>query len=178
MDYLKNHCFCTRSHWDNKHFDCQIIVSLSSYEDHDKEDWQNLTQKVRVFSQKKFDEEIETTKRMMERYPEDYDHAYFEKVRTSEHTGFVTINVFKPEVLDWLDKNVPDMKNGDKAWCVGSNDYNANDSSSLKVFMQRRKDAMLFIKTFSKWQKPVYYCQYFTEVRKELDLNTLKYKKV
>lgn len=176
MNYLKNHCWCSKSHWDNKHFDCQIIVSLSSYEKHDKEDWDNLTESVYVFNQTKYDEEISFAKSMIENYPNDYDQTYLDNIKSDKSTGFSYINVFKPEVLQWLDKNVPDIQ-GKKAWCVGSNDYNLNNSGSLSVFFQRRRDAMLFIKTFSKWKKPVLYCQYFTDVRKKLDLNTLKYKK-
>lgn len=177
MNYLKNHCWCSSSHWNNENFDCQIIVSLSGYEEHDKEDWKNLTETVNVFSQKKYDEEVSFAELMVERYPNDYDQTYIDNIKSDKRTGFQDIRVFKPEVLDWLDKNIPDIK-GKKAWCVGSNDYNMRDSSSLSVFMQRKNDAMLFIKTFSKWKKPVHYCQYFTEVRKELDLVTLKYKKI
>ncbi len=177
MNYLKNHCWCRSSHWDNKDFDCQIIVSLSSYEDEDKEDWNNITETINVFSQKKFDEEISFAKLMIERYPNDFNHEYLDKIKACKETGFQNVRVFKTEVLDWLNENIPDIK-GNKAWCVGSHDYNMNDSSSLSVFMQRRRDAMLFIKTFSQWKKPVHYCQYFTDVRKKLDLNTLKYKNI
>lgn len=174
MDYLKNHCWCSNSHWDNKHFDCQIIVSLSGYEEHDEEDWKNLTETVNVFSQKKYDDDIVFAERMIERYPNYYDQSYLEDIKANKKTGFQNIRVFKPKVLKWLDENIADI-DGKKAWCVGSNDYSSQDASSLSVFMQRRKDAMLFIKTFSKWKKPVYYCQYFTDVRKKLDLKTLKY---
>jgi hypothetical protein len=175
LNYLKNHCWCSSSHWNNKSFDCQIIVSLSPYEDGYKEDWENLTQKVEAFSQELFDEQIKTAEYMINKYPEDYDANYLIKVKNDKKTGYKKIYVFKPEVLKWLEENIPDIK-GEKAWCVGSNDYNIMGSSSnLSVFMQRRRDAMLFIKTFSKWKKPINYCQYFTDVRKVLNLKTLKY---
>ena len=176
MDYLRNHCWCRSSHWDNENFDCQIIVSLSSYEEGYEEDWKNLTHKIRVFSQKLKNEQIELAESMVARHPEDFNDKYLSNVKNDKELGYRTISVFKPEVLEWLDKNVPDMK-GEKAWCVGSNDYNIEGSASgISVFMQRRRDAMLFIKTFSKWKKPINYCQYFTDVRKVLDLKTLKYK--
>lgn len=176
MDYLKNHCWCSSSHWDNKNYDCQIIVSLKSYNDAYVDDWENLTEQVEVFSQERFNEQVDFAELLMTRSLHLYGEDYLEKVKNDDRTGCVKIRTFKPYVLEWLDKNIPDI-NGQKAWCVGSSDYVVNDScSSLSVFMQRRKDAMLFIKTFSKWKKPVYYCQYFTDVRKELDLETLKYK--
>jgi hypothetical protein len=177
VDYLKNHCWCSSSHWNNDDFDCQIIVSLFSYKDGYKEDWESLTQKVEVFSQELFDEQIKTADNMINKCPEYFDDDHLNKVKNNKRTGYTKINVFKPEVLKWLEDNILDI-NGEKAWCVGSNDYNVTGScSGMSVFMQRRKDAMLFIKTFSKWKKPINYCQYFTDVRKVLDLKTLKYKK-
>lgn len=85
-------------------------------------------------------------------------------------------------VLQWLTDNVLDTDkpyNGNtttKGWCIGSLEYRKNDScSSFSIFFQRRKDAMAFIKRWSKWKKPLQYCQYFTDVRKKLDVNTGKY---
>jgi hypothetical protein len=170
MDYLKNHCWCSSSHWDNDHYDCQIIVNLSSYKEGCKEDWDNLTHKVEVFSQERYDRYANTRKSLQDKYPDkDFSDIMVPGV------GNVEISKLKPEVMAWLDANIPDF-NGEKGWCVGSDDYTLGDScSSYCVFMQRRKDAMLFIKTWSKWKKPVNYCQYFTDVRKKLDLTTLKY---
>ncbi|QZI86173.1 hypothetical protein PODOV061v2_0029 [Vibrio phage 172P1] len=165
MDYLKNHCWCSSSHWDGKSYDCQIIVGLSSYEEYDKEDWSRLTMEKAAFSQ------------------EDYDNwkTVFEGQDVTEEKlrRFATksIRVFRPEILNWLNDNVPDDASGKKMWCVGSDTYNlAGSACSLNVFFQRRRDAMLFIKTCSKWKRPVNYTQYFTDVRKTLNLTTLKYE--
>lgn len=136
MDYLKNHCRCSSSHWDGLHYACNVIVSLNCYEEGYKEDWANLTEKV------------EGTDR-----------------------PFTTL---KPEVLQWLNDNVADTKTG-KGWCIGSEEYLKTDSSSFQVFFQYRRDAMKFIKVWSKWKKPINYCQYFTDIRKRLDLTTGKY---
>ncbi len=166
MDYLKNHCWCFNSHWDNKHYDCQIIVSLSSYEDHDKEDWNNLFTKEKHFSQEVYEE----NKKIFvgkEYYTEDF----YRSMSTKD------INVLKPEVYQWLLDNVPDSVHNEKMWCIGSKDYIFRDScSSFSFFFQRRKDAMKFIKTWSIHKKPVYYTQYFTDVRKKLNLETMKYE--
>jgi len=66
MDYLKNHCWCSSSHWDGDHFDCQIIVSLSSYREGYKEDWDNLTHKVVVFSQERYDHQVAIMEKLQE----------------------------------------------------------------------------------------------------------------
>ena len=80
----------------------------------------------------------------------------------------------KPEVIQWLVENIPDFQKG-KGWCIGSEKYMMTDSGSASVFFQRRRDAMKFIKTWSKWKRPLFYCQYFTDIRKQLDLSTGKY---
>lgn len=157
MDYLRNHCWCSDSNW-GSNYNCQIIVSLNSYDDGYKEDWDNLIDCKAEFI-------TETP------FPEEPSFNYQKSV----------INL-KPHVLDWLESNVPDLSKdifGNdtlKAWCIGSIQYRSNNSSGYSVFFQRRKDAMAFIKMFSQHKKPIYYTQYFTDVRKVLDLSTMKYK--
>lgn len=160
MDYLRNHCWCSDSNWGGN-YDCQIIVSLSSYKEGYKQDWDNL-----IETKDYLDEELyEINKKLI---PEATDQIII-KCSTRK------INTLKPKVLKWLEDNVQDFEE-DKGWCVGSDEYVATDScSSYSVFFQRRKDAMKFIKTFSVWEKPIHYCQYFTDVRKTLNLLTLKY---
>jgi len=83
----------------------------------------------------------------------------------------------KPEVLVWLKENVPDRKDDEctKGWCIGSDEYRRMDLISMTVFFHRRKDTMAFIRKWSQYKKPVRYVQYFTDVRKTLDLETGKY---
>lgn len=164
MDYLKNHCWCNSSNWGGKHYDCQIIVGLNSYEDHNKEDFLNITTKVMGFDQHNYDT---LGKLWFERgVPE-------EQIREQFHSEY---NTLKPEVVDWLNINVPDDNSGNKMWCIGDERYLMKDSCGINIFFQRRKDAMSFIKRWSKWKKPVYYTQYFTDVRKKLNLTTMKYE--
>jgi hypothetical protein len=178
MDYLRNHCWCTKSHWDGKMFDCQIIVTLKSHKNGYVEDWKNLTHEVKLFSQEKYEEDIKYLDFLKEKFPDNFDEDYAKEVRESDETGRRKTRVLKPDVLQWLEDNIEDFKGG-KGWCVGNNDYVVNDiSTGLSIFMQRRKDAMKFIKTWSKWKKPINYCQYFTDVRKKLNLKTLKYEVV
>lgn len=166
MNYLRNHCWCRDSNWGGM-YDCQIIVGLSSYEEGYEEDWSNLMTSKRHFSQSEH-----------ERLSELFGNRNTVSEDDIKEMSVKEINVLKPEVMEWLEDNVKDFQ-GDKGWCVGSDEYVANDSSiSYSVFFQRRKDAMKFIKTWSKWKKPIHYCQYFTDVRKKLDLETGKYKEV
>lgn len=149
MNYLQNHIWCSDSNWGNE-FNCRHTVFFNCYEESDKQDWLAVINK-----------EADSRK---------HEHGYTQKV----------INL-KPEVLQWLEDNVQDVKrdhydNGHlKAWCIGSLEYRANTSTGFSIFFLRRKDAMAFIKRWSQWKKPVSYCQYFTDIRKELDLKTLKY---
>lgn len=165
MDYLKNHCWCSDSNWGG-HYDCQIIVSLNCYEDHNMEDWNNVLAQEKHFSQKQYEKAKEIFA------GEDYHTDYF-------HRGYATrtVNVPKPEVVQWLNENVEPDSQGEPMFAYGSKDYSSEDSScSYSFFFQRRKDAMKFIKTWSIHKKPVYYTQYFTDVRKKLNLETMKYE--
>lgn len=162
MNYLKNHCWCHSSHWDSEMYDCKIIVSLTSYKDHDKEDWDAVMTTKEYFCQKTYEEFT------------DGIHPFTE----SQKKRFATkkINIPKPEVIQWLEDNVP-MKNGNHMWCIGSDQYIGTDSStSFPFFFQEYRTAMKFIKQFSKWEKPVRYVQYFTDTRKTLNLKTGKYE--
>lgn len=168
MNYLQNHIWCSSSNWGGVHYDCRHLVSLSSYIDADKEDW---TQLVDEDAEEFFDHERRNAfKAAFEKAGHEYntydDKIFYKKVKN-----------FKPHVLEWLE-TIPDRKDPDcvKGWCIGSMDYRNNDSLSITVFFHRKCDAMAFIKKFSKYKKATNYCQYFTDVRKRLNLQTLKYE--
>lgn len=146
MDYFKNHCWCSDSNWGGN-YDCTIIVSLKSYQENYKDDWDTLMVEQSFKDSSDLFPEIEIDK---------------------------TYSILKSEVLLWLEENIPDFK-GNKGWCIGSQKYLYTDGGSFSIFFQRRRDAMKFIKTWSKWKKPLFYCQYFTDIRKQLDLTTGKY---
>lgn len=168
MDYLQNHCWCSSSHWDGEHYDCRHIVSLNSYGEGYKEDWEAL-----------IDEEAEQffNRREFEAFSE-YIETY-EGVEAKPEHFMKHVPNLHPEVLKWLEENVADRpdKDSPKGWCVGSTEYRATGSSvSFSIFFHRRKDAMDFIRKFSKWKKPIHYCQYFKDIRKTLNLETGKYE--
>lgn len=174
MDYLKNHCWCSHSHWDNKHYNCQIIVSIRRSEDYYESDWKELMTIKKYFDEESATESAQHMKDVWEDHGREYTDKDLEDYK--EMVGTKEIFVLKPEVLEWLTENVPDTKEG-KGWCVGNSHYTATDSGiSYPVFFQRRKDAMAFIKRWSKWKKPLHYTQYFTDVRKVLNVETGKYE--
>lgn len=170
MDYLQNHCWCSSSHWDGKNYDCCHIVSLCSFGEGYKEDWESLVDEAaeQFFDNREY--------QAFAKYVEIY-----EGVEAKPEHFMKTVPNLRPEILKWLEENVADrsVKDSPKGWCVGSAQYRANDArSSFSVFFHRRKDAMAFIRKFSKWKKPINYCQYFTDVRKKLNLKTGKYEKL
>jgi len=164
MDYLKNHCWCHNSNWDGKGYDCNIIVGLNNYEDHNKEDFLAITTKVSGFNQNTYD--------MFGKLWADRGISE-DEIREQFQSEYSTL---KPEVIEWLAENIDDGKGGDKMWCIGDEEYLMTDSGGINIFFQRRKDAMAFIKRWSKWKKPVHYTQYFTDVRKKLNLTTMRYE--
>lgn len=167
MDYLQNHCFCRESNWDGAFFYCRHLVSMDSY-GHDKDDWIQIV-----------DEEAETF--LDERLKKICEEINEERGReTKEREYRRSAPKLKPHVLKWLEDNVADRKGEEcnKGWCIGSAQYRATDDLSMTVFFHRKRDAMAFIKAFSKYKKPVSYCQYFTDDRKKLNLETGKYEAV
>lgn len=169
MHYLQNHIWCSKSNWDGEHYDCRHLVGLSSYQEGYTEDWNNLIDEAAEewFDQEEYEFWCQTEAAKKYGLPD--KQSFFKKV-----------NNLKPEVLQWLEENVEDRTGEkiNKGWCIGSTEYRANDSKiSFTVFFHRRKDAMAFIRRFSKWKKPIDYCQYFTDIRKTLNLETGKYDK-
>lgn len=174
MNYLKNHCWCSSSHWDEKHYDCQIIVTIEREDGFDdRDDWNNVMIKKSYYDEDVAEEVFEMHRKFFEkeRPMTDDEIADYKK-----DVGTRFISVLKPEIMEWLEENVPDV-NGEKGWCVGSNKYvNGDCCTSYSVFFQQTRPAMKFIKEFSKWKKPIYYTQYFSDVRKILNRETLKYE--
>jgi hypothetical protein len=169
MNYLQNHIWCSDSNWGGQ-YDCRHLVSVDKYhlDSESREDWDNLVdEKAEIY----FDQD--ECDRLTEMYINrgiTPDKEWFEKSSPN----------LKPEVLQWLVDNVEDRPKSSgedclKGWCVGSTEYRHTDGGSITIFFHRRKDAMAFIKKWSKWKKPTHYCQYFTDVRKKLDLETMKY---
>jgi len=84
----------------------------------------------------------------------------------------------KPHVLRWLEDNVDDRDDEEciKGWCIGSIKYRSSNDTIMTIFFHRETDAMKFIKEFSVNKKPVFYHNYFDDVKKILNLETGKYR--
>lgn len=80
----------------------------------------------------------------------------------------------KPEIVDWLNKHVPDYDNEDnttkRGWAIGNEEYRSLNPYKMSIFFQREEDALLFVKTWSKWGFPIVYHNYFEDIIKELDI--------
>lgn len=164
MDYLQNHIWCGDSNWGGD-YHCRHLVSISSYDSGCEDDWESLTTTAKVFNKDSY-EMLSAYYEESGRVAPDREDDLFKK----------RVYIFKGEVVDWLHANVTDCKDM-KGWCIRSeSDLTSGSNLSLHVFFQRRSDAMKFIKVWSKWKKPINYCQYFSDVRKTLNLETLKYE--
>lgn len=153
MHYLQNHCFCLDSCWGGI-YNCRHVVSFNSYQPEYECDWEScidpnaeIVVKSHLVSDAKYDKPVPN---------------------------------LKPEVLTWLRLNVADRKINDlytqrQGWAIGNTEYREMDGLRFSIFSHRKSDAMAFIRYWSKWKKPTTYCQYFTDVRKKLNLETGKY---
>jgi hypothetical protein len=170
MNYLQNHIWCHHSHWDDKVYHCRHLVSWKGYVDSDIADWDAL---VDPNAEPYLDTEgFDRFKSAMQSVNPDVSDEEVAKCCTR------CVPNLKPHVLEWLDRNVKDRNDEDnvKGWCIGNTEYRANETQSMTVFFHRKADAMSFIKAFSVYKKPTHYCQYFTDVRKKLNLETLQYE--
>tara|TARA_B100000700_G_scaffold71271_1_gene79273 strand:- start:40965 stop:41429 length:465 start_codon:yes stop_codon:yes gene_type:complete len=151
MNYQQNHCFCLDSIWDGKTYNCRHIVFFNSYEEGNKEDWNNC-----------IDPEAD---------------SMIEKGFGRERK--INVINLKEDIINWLKLNVADRKvDGaiEKGWSIPSIESRARDQNTLNIFFHRKKDAMAFIREWSKWKKPIIYYHYFDNIRKELNLTTGKYE--
>lgn len=160
MIYQKNHCWCFSSNWGEKEYTSKIMVVLQDYGAY-KFDWENLTCQKQVFDEKGYEFAKENFR------DENYTNEALLKSSQKQ------VASLKPEVFKWLNENVKDFKN-EKGWCVGTDQYNINHLISYNIFFQRKKDAMEFIKVWSKWKKPLIHND--SVGIKELNTETMKYE--
>jgi hypothetical protein len=88
--------------------------------------------------------------------------------------------LIRDEVLEWLDQNIEDRPEvegeSSKGWAVSSIERRVASHYTLSFFFHREEDAMRFVQRFSKWGKPVHYLNYFEDIRRSLNLETLEYE--
>lgn len=168
-----NHCCCTKSNWTGDTYWCRymVVIERSLSKDpwaEDDKDW-GLIEESDFHDQKRY---------------ESYKGSEFFKGRSDEELRIVsktTTMRLRPEVFEWLDKNVENIKEngrrGEKGWCVGNDSYNSHDRD-FTIFFHRRSDAMKFIKCWSQYGKPTTYFDYFKGIRRQLDFKTKTLKAV
>ncbi len=152
MNILINHCWCPDSIWGG-HYDCKVIVSIyrvpegKTYYDPPCPDWSLITEH----------EVNQSTPH----------HLYRDTLR------------LRPDVIQWLNDNVKDRIDAKhpKGWAIGTDEYNSASGISFRLFFERRADGMAFIKRWSCYKNPVYYLNYFKDIRRELDPKTLRLKR-
>jgi hypothetical protein len=155
MEIYINHCGCHDSNWGGD-FSCSVIVTIKRvpkgkrYYDEPEQDWKNL---IYVID----------------------ESCYKPNKGQIPYSRFV--QRLDQKILDWLALNVKDGENSSKQWCVGTDDYNSKDVDFC-VFFCRISDAVKFVKTWSIYKKPTSYFNYFTEDRRELNMETGKLQKV
>lgn len=187
MTYHANHSWCSNSNWDNKMFDSEVMVYfgqkitrtdiMESYNQNNMEnlnkiknpDFYNLTEIKHVIHKKEYDfiKKIITSKN-----PNITEEELNIELKAEKDFYTESIYILKKEVVDWLNENIKD-ENEEKCWCVGNDEYIINDYNKITIFFKREFDALKFIRTWSIFKEPVFYFDYFSDDRRNMDLNKL-----
>jgi hypothetical protein len=134
---LINHCWCSDSNWGG-HYNCRVIVTID-----------------RIHEGKTYYD------------PPTVDWTNLIKKVDLEWKKFGDAHAtyrLKQEVIDWLAVNIP-IRNGEKGWAIGTDQYNTNAAISFSLFFQSARDAQRFIKRWSSLGKPADKLNYFLDKR-------------
>lgn len=193
MTYHANHSWCSESCWNDKIFDSETMVYFSRritlpdilennkgiqvLTDLKNPDFENLCIEELLLNEKEYNKTVEIminniskykqlSEEEIEKIKEDFKESYFDLVPT-----------LKPEIIDWLNENIEDVKNPEseeiqdkKGWCIGNNSYRAQ-ARDITIFFKRELDALRFIRECSAFKEPVFYFDYFSDDRRNMDLN-------
>ena len=162
MRLLKNHCWCSKSNWEDSHYDCQYILSI------DEEGGDN------ILVYEKTDNLDPNWKHVEAMLRKDYPKEKLGDLDKLKQTYYNSAYNLKPEVIQWLVDNIEDTKNG-KGWCIGNEDYRINDGGSFPIFFQRKSDVFKFVKRWSKCGRLEVDYNYFTGVRRVWNKELGKY---
>lgn len=180
MTYHTNHCWCSNSCWDNVMFDGEVIVgiepklytyTIDKYENNIKDiDFENAIEYKKVFDEKKYNEHVEMMKSIFQ------DENYFDKLDTLKieelkKLFYKNIPQLKEEIVNWLNENIEDNKDGTKSWAYGNDEYLLQDGKDkFNIFFQRQIDALMFIHQWSIFKEPLQYYDYFNSQSSEIKL--------
>lgn len=128
-----NHMYCTQPCWEMEGMYCcsygitiQKIGKDKSYYDEPEKDWSNLTAQGKFFDEEEYNKlvEFESTKEIPK-----------ERLKVWAMKSFPKL---KDEVIEWLNENVKDSKEG-KGWCCGDESYLATNPLSIHIFFTERR---------------------------------------
>ena len=165
MIHLTGYYYCKNSCWEGKTYDSRNMVVIEMYPDNlSDDDFNNTVKQKQYFNQEYFDDLITR------------DHLVNEpKIARIYATKLV--RVLEDKVLKWLQDNIEDnAKDKKKGWAVGNNRYNKEGDSDFCLWFYRRKDAVKFIKTWSKYGKATQTYNQNTYIEKNLNVDTMKYE--
>jgi hypothetical protein len=165
MIHLTGFYYCTNSCWDGKTYDSRNMVVIEMYPDNLSDDDFNNTVKQKMYLNQKYYEDLLTR-----------DHLKDEPKLARIHATRLT-RVLEDKVLKWLNDNVADnTKENEKGWACGSSEYNKEGGSDFALWFYRRRDAVKFIKTWSKYGKATQTYNQNTYIEKNLNVDTMKYE--
>lgn len=204
MTYHANHNTCHNSNWDSKAFHGEVMVyfndTLTKTDILENNEWENikeiiskpnpdftnLVQEKLFFNEKNFKECAEMEKKHLSKdLGRDLTREEIKKIEDSyKKDDFDLSYTLNPNIIEWLNENVKDFKNFDgtnvedinerKGWCIG-NDEAISKNDEFTIFFKRELDALKFIREFSIFKEPIFYFDYFSDDRRNMDLNKYIY---
>ena len=157
--------YCTKSCWQDKTYDARNVVVIEMYPDnHLDDDFNNIIKQKQYFDQEYYDDLI--TRNHLK------DDPKLARIWATKLT-----KVMEDKVLKWLNKNIEDNPStGKKGWACGDNKHNSDGGSNFSLWFYRRRDAVKFIKTWSKYKKATKTYNQDTYIEKNLNVDTMKYE--
>ena len=196
MTYHANHSWCNNCNWNNESFDSGAMVyfertitktdilqhnkNISNINEIVNPDWINLIEYKKTFDEEEYLSNMETMKKVFTK------ENMLDKLELIEKGEFKEAFIkkyptLKQEVIDWLNENIKDAKYPDsdelqdiKGWCIGNTYYRSKDHG-INIFFKRELDALKFIRECSVFKEPIFYFDYFSDDRRNIDLNKYIY---
>ena len=197
MTYHANHSWCSESCWNDKMFDSEAMVYFSRritltdiLENNSgielftkiiNPDFEKLAIEETVFNEKKYNKDSKIFIENILKYKKVSEEEILKIKEDLKETYFDLVPTLKPEIIDWLNENIKDEKNPEsdeiqdkKGWCIGNDSYRGQ-ANDITIFFKRELDALRFIREWSVFKEPVFYFDYFSDDRRNMDLNKLIY---
>lgn len=203
MTYHANHSWCINCNWNDKDFDSETMVyfertitkpdilenneNISHINKMINPDFTNILEEKLFFDKKRYDEKLSDKLEIKEfrigRKLTNLEKEKYEKEFMNKDDFFNLSYTLKQNVLEWLNENVKDVLNLEnqkldinesKAWAIGNNEY-ISRNDHFTIFFKRELDALKFIREFSIFKEPIFYFDYFSEDRRNMDLNKYIY---